>query len=400
MTSQTAPIASTPESANFQTAQVVPVITAHLTHDIYTSSVAPLLPLLIEKLSLTLTQAGLLSSILQIPGILNPFIGYLADKVSVRYFVILAPAITGTAISLIGLAPNFFALAILLFVAGVSNASFHAPAPAMISRVSGRKLGLGMSLFMASGELAYAVGPLIAVWVVSVWTLEGFWRLIVLGWAASFMMYLRLRSVPGRTEKPGNIKAILPALTSLFLPMALFNLLRYPMIEGLTTFLPTYMTTRGADLWLAGASLSIIMIAGVAGVLSIGFISDRLGRKPVLIGVTVISFFLTLAFLRTSGWLTVVVLFVLGFFVMSTAPVMLAMVQEQFPNNRATANGIYMATNFVLRPVGTIMVGFMGDRFGLDQAILWGAVISLLSIAAIVRLPKRTKAEISLIGQD
>jgi FSR family fosmidomycin resistance protein-like MFS transporter len=389
MTAETTPLNASPETTRFQTGQVVPVITTHLIHDMYTSSVSPLLPLIIEKLSLTLTQAGLLTSCLQIPGILNPLFGYIADKVSVRYFLILAPAITGTAISLIGLAPNAYALAILLLVAGTSTAAFHAPAPALIGRVSGRQVGLGMSLFMAGGELAYTIGPLLAVWAVTTWTLEGFWRTMVMGWAASFILFLRLRNVSAHSEKSGSLRAILPGLVTLFLPVALFNLFRYPLMEGLTTFLPTYMTTRGASLWMAGGSLSIIMSAGVLGVLSIGTVSDRLGRKTVLIGVTLISAALALAFLYTTGWVSVIVLFTLGFFVMSTTPVMLAMVQEQFPQNRATANGIYMATNFVLRPVGTVIVGFMGDHLGLQQAILWGALASLLCILPILKLPDR-----------
>jgi FSR family fosmidomycin resistance protein-like MFS transporter len=387
MTTQAASIESSPENTEFQTSQVTPVVAAHLTHDIYTASVAPLLPLLIEKLSLTLTQAGLLSSFLLIPGILNPFFGYIADRVSIRYFVILAPAVTGTVISMIGFAPNYFALAILLFAAGTSTAAFHAPAPAMISRVAGRKVGFGMSLFMAAGEMAYALGPLIAVWAISTWTLDGFWRLMVFGWAASLLLFLRMRNVPARPEKPGSFKAILPALPTLFLPLALFNLLRFPMIEGLTTFLPTYMTSRGSGLWMAGGSLSIVMLAGVIGVLSIGSISDRFGRKPVLVGVTLISFVLTLIFLRTSGWMAGLVLFLLGFFVMSTPPVLMAIVQEHFPYNRATANGIYMATMFVLRPIGTLLVGFLGDRIGLQQAIFWGAMISLLAVFAALKIP-------------
>lgn len=387
MTSSTTPYSPAVESSDFQTGQVVPVVAAHLIHDFYTSSVPPLLPLLIDKFSLMLTHAGLLASMLQLPGILNPFFGYIADQVSVRYFVILAPAITGTAVSLIGVAPNFYALMVLLFVAGLSNASFHAPAPAMISRVSGRKIGFGMGLFMAAGELAAAIGPLVAVWVISIWTLEGYWRVIVLGWSASLILYLRMRSVPARPEKPGSFRALLPGIPTLFLPLAFYNLLRFPLLEGLTTYLPTYMTRLGVELWLAGGSLTIIMAAGVLGVLTIGPLSDRLGRKPVLVAANLGSFALTLVFLRTSGWLAGIALFVLGFFVMSTAPVLMAIVQEQFPQNRATANGIYMVTMFVLRPIGTLLVGFLGDSFGLERAIFWGAVISLLAIPAALKLP-------------
>jgi FSR family fosmidomycin resistance protein-like MFS transporter len=68
-------------------------------------------------------------------------------------------------------------------------------------------------------------------------------------------------------------------------------------------------------------------------------------------------------------------------------PVMLAIVQEQFPNNRATANGLYMMVIFLLRPVGTFMVGMLGDRFGLQTAFLIATVLSVLTLPAIMALP-------------
>lgn len=61
----------------FQTGKVALVSFSHFIHDVYTSFLAPLLPLIIEKLSLTLGQAGLLSTVMQIPALLNPFIGLL-----------------------------------------------------------------------------------------------------------------------------------------------------------------------------------------------------------------------------------------------------------------------------------------------------------------------------------
>ena len=122
--------------------------------------------MLIEKLSLSLTMAGSLTALMQLPSLVNPVIGYLGDKVSLRYFVILAPAITATLLNLVGLAPNEYALAILLFISGFSIAAYHALAPAMIGRVAGRQIGKGMSWFMAAGELSRTIGPLIAAWAV------------------------------------------------------------------------------------------------------------------------------------------------------------------------------------------------------------------------------------------
>jgi FSR family fosmidomycin resistance protein-like MFS transporter len=68
---------------------------------------------------------------------------------------------------------------------------------------------------------------------------------------------------------------------------------------------------------------------------------------------------------------------------------MLAMVQEHFPNNRAVANGIFMLIVFILRPLGTLAIGLLGDRYGLNTAFFWGALISLLSLPAILALPDK-----------
>ena len=80
--------------------QVYVVAGGHLFHDLYTSFLAPLLPTLVDNLSLSLTSAGLLTTFSRIPSILNPFIGYLADKAGAKYFVILSPAITASLMSL------------------------------------------------------------------------------------------------------------------------------------------------------------------------------------------------------------------------------------------------------------------------------------------------------------
>ncbi len=384
---------SAPESGSFQTSQVLPIAAAHFIHDIYTAFVPTLLPVLIQKFSLSLTQAGSLNIALQMPGLLNPLIGYLADRVSLRYFVILAPAITATLITSMGFAPNYFALVLLLFTAGISVAAFHAPAPAMIGRVAGRQVGLGMSVFMTAGELSRTIGPLIAVWAVSNWTLDGLYRTLPLGWAASLVLYIRLRHVSARPGKPGSLRSATPLLASLFLPLALINLARDFMLESLSTYLPTFMQLRGASLAVAGGALSVLSFAGAAGALVSGPVSDRIGRRRVILATTLASIILMLVFLKVQGWLVVPVLVALGFTVLSTTPVMMAMVQEQMPENRAVGNGLYMVLSFVLRPIATLAVGAVGDRFGLEQAFFWSALAALLAIPPIWMLPKRRRKQ-------
>ena len=375
------------EDEGFETGQVLTIVSGHFVHDVYTAFIAPLLPLIIEKLSLSLTLAGSLTAILQLPGLLNPFIGYLADRVSLRYFVILAPAVTATLISSMGFAPSYFALAVILFVTGISVAAFHAPAPAMIAEVSGKRVGLGMSLFMAGGELARTVGPLLAVWAVSTWTLGGFYKIVVLGWAASLMLYVRLRNIPARPSRNGSTRAILPLLKTLFLPLLLITLFRNFMMTSLSVYLPTFMSRAGASLLVAGGALSVYELAGVAGALTSGTLSDRIGRRFILVAATLASTGILLVFLNVQGgWLQAAALLALGFTNLSTTPVLMAIVQEHLPNNRAVGNGLYMSINFLMQLLAILGVGLLGDYFGLQAAFFWSALISLLAIPPILAL--------------
>jgi FSR family fosmidomycin resistance protein-like MFS transporter len=372
-------------------AQAAPILTAHFIHDIYTAAVAPLLPQLKETLSLSNTAAGWLNAIMQLPGLLNPLFGYMADHAGVRYLVILAPATTATLVSLIGQAPNYLTIAILLFAAGISTAAFHAPGPAVVARLSGRRVGLGMGLFMATGELGFAIGPLLVTWAVSQWTLAGIWRLMFIGWGASVFLFWRLRHVIANPTRPGSLRAMFPAVWRLFIPMIFFNLFRNPLMECLNTYLPIYMDDHGASLILAGSALTVVELAGIPGTLLIGPLSDRIGRKTSLLVSAFVSSLLMLVFLRVDGILLFVLLALLGFVSFSAMPVLLAIVQETFPDNRAVANGLYMMLMFVIRPLGTVFVGQLSDHYGLETAFFVAALVSFLMLPAIWALPEAKK---------
>jgi FSR family fosmidomycin resistance protein-like MFS transporter len=371
----------------FNTEQVLQISTAHFVHDTFTGFIPTFLPVLIEKLSLSLSSVGTLTAIMQVPAILNPMIGYLADRASLQLLVILAPAVTATLVCLIGIAPSVPALAILLFAIGVSVACFHAPAPAMIGQISGRKIGLGMSLFMACGEMARTVGPILAAFAVSAWTLEGTYRMMAIGWLISFVLFWRMRHISARARRIGSLSELVPSLRSLFLPLIVANFFRLFMFVCLTTYLPTLLETEGASLWRAGGSLSILELAGVAGALSSGTVSDLLGRKTVLVATTLSSTLMMFIFLRTSGWWVIPVLLVLGFTTLSTTPVMLAMVQDQLPNHRAVGNGLFMVMTFLLNALVSLMIGFFGDRIGLRGIYSWSILLSLASVPAFLALP-------------
>jgi FSR family fosmidomycin resistance protein-like MFS transporter len=375
------------ESTGFQMGQVLTIVSAHLIHDTYSAFLAPLLPNLIEKLSLTYTQAGSLSAITQLPALLNPIIGYLDDKVNLRFFIILAPAICATIMNLLGVAPNYAILVMLLFITGLSNAAFHALAPAMIARSSGQLIGRGMSLFMAAGELGRTVGPLLASWGLLTFGLHGMFPIAIPGWIASLSIYVRFRGIPVHAEKQTGFGELLPFARRLFLPLFAIMFFRSFLTTSLGVYLPTLLEGEGASIWQAGSTLAIYQFAGVFGAFLGGTISDKLGRKPVLFTVTLLAPMTILAFLHTSGWMTIPVLILAGLLVLSSQPILLAIVQDHLPAHRSIGNGLFIMLNFICLSISAIGIGFLGDHLGLRQAFLWVAIGGLLASPLVLLIP-------------
>jgi FSR family fosmidomycin resistance protein-like MFS transporter len=379
----------------FQAAEILLLSFAHFVHDIYSSFLSPLLPLLIEKLSLSLTQAGFLSAVMQLPALVNPFIGMLADRVSLRFFVILAPMMTAVPMSLIGLAPTYGVLLLLLFMVGISIAMFHVPAPVMIARMAGGKKGRGMSFFMTGGELARTVGPLTAVAAVSLFGLEGFWPIMVVGIAASGWLYIRFRRVDlsfHNTKKKTSLVRTFSNMRHVLLPLTIILLARSFMHGSMTAFLPTFIRSQSGNLWLGGIALTLFEAAGVAGVLTAGTLSDRLGRRRMLLISLVGAPLSVLLFLFTDDWLRLFALLSCGFMLLSTTPVMLALIQEHAGDSPAAANGIFMMTAFLARSSVVILIGLIADQASLETAFFISGLAGFIGIPFILLLPARVAA--------
>jgi len=378
----------------FQTAPVITIGASHAIHDSYFAFLPAILPVLVENLSLTKTLAGLLSVFTQLPSLIQPFVGYAADRVSLRYLVILGPAISGALLSLLGSSNNYAVLAFLLLAAGISSAAFHSVGPVITGYVSGKNLGRGMSIWMMGGEFGRFLGPVIVVTAIGALTIKGLPWLMLGGIATSVALYFLLKDVQDRpkisrqlTGERVDLRIFFPVM----LPIWAISASRALLATVFNTYLPLYLTERGSPLFVAGASLSLAAAAGVVGALISGSISDRFNRRTVLAATLFLSFLTTLLFLFASGWAYLPALLLMGFSVLSTTPVVMAIVQEFHPAHRALANGIYMALSFVTNAAAIMAMGMLGDRLGLHTSFMIAAFAVLIGLPFVLMLPKGNK---------
>lgn len=372
-------------SKKFQTDNVTIIATAHFIHDIYTAFLAPVLPLLIEKLKLNYTFASLLTVIQRLPSLFNPLIGVIADRVQIRYLVIIAPATTTIFMSLIGVTSSYILLAIFLFVVGISSAMFHVPTPVMMQKVAGDRVGKAMSFYMIGGEAARTTGPLIITAAISIWGLEGTFRMIPFGIVASLILYFKLRKIKisdelkQKSKRPPVKEALKKHINFLSLIGAII-IFRGFMKSAIVTFLPTYLKERGESLWFGSASLSIFELSGVIGVLIAGSYSDKIGRMKTLNFIVFLTPACMLLFVLVNGFLVFPILLLLGFFTLASTPVIMALVIERDKHHKSFLNGIFMFFSFAASSLTAFLVGIVSDLTSLEETFKYAAYISFFTI--------------------
>ncbi len=367
--------------------QVMTISLAHLAHDTYSAFLAPILPLLIEKLGMSLVMSAFLDIARKLPSLLNPFFGLLAERTDARYFVIISPALTAASMSLLGVADSYALLIVLLTISGISSTLFHIPSPGIIKLSSGKKLGRGMSYYMVGGELARTVGPLLITGAVSLWGLEGTWRLMPFGFVASAILYYRLKDFTFTQKKftkqseKGDAMLEVKRFAPVFGVMSGFMFFQSAMKMATTLYLAVYLTQHGLSIWYASIALSVLQFFGVIGTFLAGTLSDRIGRQKTLVlmssGAAVT---MTLFLLTQSLYMYFVLLAFLGIFMFANGPVMLSIVHELETKMPTFINSLYMTINFSISSVVVLLMGIFGDSFGLDITYTIAAVLAFFAI--------------------
>jgi MFS transporter, FSR family, fosmidomycin resistance protein len=376
---------------SFIWSKVIVLSIAHFIHDIFSCFLAPILPLLVDKLGISYSMAGFLSVVQRLPTLFSPIIGFFADRYKVRYILVFAPLVTCTSMSLLGSAPNLTVLILLLTVMGVGSAFFHVPAPVAIRTVSGDRIGQGMSFYMLGGELARSVGPIVILSAVSWWGLEGSYRLILVGLIFSAYLFFSLKDISVskevKSKELSEKKAIIKKKNLYVLGIiAMFLLSRGFLKAAVTVFLPLYLTNKGVSLWIAGLAYSLIQISGAVGTLCVGIISDYAGKLRTLVVLSVLTPIFMYIFVFAKGIYLVPVIIILGVLVFASSPVLLAIINNMKTDRPSFINGIYLTINFMIAGLTSFGVGYCADKFGIQNIYMIVAIVAVFSIPIILVL--------------
>ena len=351
------------------------VAVAHGLNDAYSAFLHPLLPRIMQKLDLSIALAAVLATTLSLAAsLLQPVMGWVADRGRRRIFVVIGPLFSAVFMSLIGVAPSFVVLAILLALGGLGSAAFHPPGASMAARVSeGRGSGMRYSLFSFGGSLGYALGPLIAVAMVAAFGLHRLWLAMIPMLVVAPALLLLL---PRAEARPDTVPPTLRGVASL---------LRGPLgvvfgISALSTFVQrVFLTMEPISASAAGASeavgaigLSVYLAGQAAGSLMGGWLADRMDRRALLTGLTLASLPAHVAAIALApGSLPAIAAAVVaGCMSMALVPPIVVIAQEIMPTGAAVGSGIVMGLAWAAGSIGVLGTGVLGDIIGARNAAL------------------------------
>jgi MFS transporter, FSR family, fosmidomycin resistance protein len=359
---------------------------AHLLNDGAANYLPGVLPAVLVSVHQPIRMAGVLIASLTIGQALQPLLGWVADRVGGRWLVVLGLLLSSAGGALLGVTHNLLVLILLLLMIGLGSALFHPQALAGVRSLLQGRRGLPTSVFLVGGELGRGIWPMAASLVVTHLGLEYLWIIAIPGLVTVALLFRWAPDLPGR---PRAVSAI--RWREHRRPLALllgYRGMRALTTFGLVTFLPVLWYVRGESLVTGASIITTIIVVGVIGNLAGGHLSDRFGRRPVLVvsALATAALILPVAYLRgPEVWIAAALL---GPAMFLTASSTVLIGQDIFPENRSMGSGIALG---LANGIGAVLVLALGLLIS-DSTVIrffWVlAVGSAASVFAALALPR------------
>ena len=361
----------------------------HFLVDGFSNIYAPLLPLLIPHLNLSLAAAGTLQMLFQMANsVAQLAFGHLADRWRPRVLVVAGPVVTVALLSLVGLASTPVVLGIILTAGGLGAAAFHPPAAALVHRLAGTRQGYAMSFHITGGSLGFSLGPLLFAPFAERYGLH--WTPVLMLPALAVLAFVLPRVPPiGHLTEPGakgGFRALAPYRKPLTL-LYMLVVLRTLAALSFATFMPVMLTRRGMTVAEAGTVSAVyLFVSSIGGFLG-GPLADRWGARNVILWSLILAVPFLAAAPMQSGWQLVALMSIGGCLLQSTLPVNVTFGQTIAPISAATVSSLMMGFAWGMGGVAVPFVGMLADRIGIERTLTVMAFTPLVAAAFALPLP-------------
>ncbi|MCL2123111.1 MAG: MFS transporter, partial [Desulfovibrionaceae bacterium] len=135
----------------------------HVCTDINQGALPAILPFLVHHKGISYASAaGLIFAANSMSSFIQPFFGYIGDKVSWPWLMGLGAFLAGGGLAFVGFLDSYWAIFAAVAVSGIGIALFHPEGGRMANLAAGENKGAGIALFAVGGNIGFALGPIIA----------------------------------------------------------------------------------------------------------------------------------------------------------------------------------------------------------------------------------------------
>ena len=349
----------------------------HFMNDIHTNALPTIIPMLVQSISISLGQAGLLNAVFGLTNIFGqPIAGYFADRQKKPWLAVWAPMLSIAGATLLPLAPSYAIAFILIAIMTIGTAAFHPQGLGRAGSSAGsRDLAFFISLFAACGSFGSALGPIYVVFVISLIGKNMFPIVLV----PAFIICLYIWKNVVSEQKPENITnekaefrgffTDMRGLMKKILSITVVASVRDATLQGIKIFLPMLVVLKGGSIAAGGMLLFALTLSSTfAGIVG-GKLANSFDEEKIMLWTLGISPVFLITGLNTTGTISIVSL-ILGFaFLQASNPITTAIAQKRCPLSRSTVSSLSMGISWGLANLFTTPVGFSAEIIGLEETL-------------------------------
>ncbi len=375
------------------------IIGSHALQHTYSQGFLVILPVVYSSLGLAPVEAGLIDTVRRlVGGVASMGGGLLVDRLQQHraLMLTLALGLMGVGYFLAALAPSYVLLVLAFGLATGAGSLWHPPALSILSqRFPGRR-GLLIALHRASGSVGDIVGPILVGFLLRSLS----WRnvlqasvgpaILVAGALALVLRSVQAGPAP-RAAGSAGFGDVFRALAALFRAGALPRLMAVAGLRGmadnaLLVFLPLYLSeVLGLDPVTVGFHVALLTGLGVVSGPLLGGLSDRAGRKRVVLGIMGASAVLAAAMgLVGQGIGLTVLVGLTGAILYAANPILQAAAMDIADGLRLEGSmiGLMWGNNALFAAISPLILGLLAQSFGLG-VVFWYALALYLAGAAL-----------------
>ena len=372
----------------------------HTILDSYANLFPHLQPRLLDNLASASTRnsyAGILISIYSIFSSLGQvFFGWLSDRVRTVHFITFGVALTVIGLSLVSIVPSESIVFLLLAIGGTGVAAFHPQATTYAGALAAETRGMGISIFLTSGNIGRAIGPVILLFIPYrmgyghlMWEMiPGLIVALLVPMVLKFEHELdltasaRVLSTEGKTPRESFWIVARPHLLPLIMLFVVASLRTVTGI-GLENFLSIYLYDLNYSDQMRSLVIALYIFAGSMGIMGSGWVLSRVNTLVLLLFSLVVAPPLLYVALHTKGIYSLGFLFLGNVVLSSSITLNIILAQMILRGHENIASSFMMGASWGVGGLLNLIVGVLADKYGLP-IVLDGLVMVPLTVSPLL----------------